>query len=103
MCGEREEVGVAQNGELCLEAQQVALGSSIKLSLFGDGIATVPFGDVTRDRECGEHDRVGRGFGLAPGDLPNTPEHLAAQRDSFLPHFEISNAGSHGENIAVHG
>jgi len=101
MRGEREEVGVAENRELCLEAQQVALGGSIELSLLGDSIAAVSFGDVTRDRERGEHDQVGCRLGFAPGDVANDAEHLAAQRDSLLPYFEIPNPGSHGGRMAA--
>ena len=100
MRSEREEVGVSQAGELRLQSQQIALGGSIQLPLLWDRVAAVAFGDVTRNRHGGEHDGIGRRFGLASCDLANDAEHLATQRDSFLPHFEISDAGSHSGKMA---
>lgn len=101
MRGKREEVCVAQDGELSFESEQVSFRGSIELSLFGSGVAPVALGDMTRDGNCREDERVGGSLGFALGDVANDAEDLASQGDRFLPHFEVPHAGCHaGEDAA---
>ena len=96
---EREEVGVAQYGELRFEPQQVALRGAIELPLLRSGVAAVALGDVARDGKCGEDQRVGGGFGLAARHMAYDAKHFATQRDGFLPDFEITHTRCHdGKN-----
>lgn len=102
MRSEREEVGVAQYGELCFEPQQVALRGAIELPLLRSRVATVALGDMARDSKRGEDKRVGGGFGLAAGHMAYDAKHFATQRDGFLPDFEITHTRCHGGKDGGH-
>jgi len=101
MGSDGEKIGVAQDGELGLEPKQVAFCSSVQLPLLGRCVAPVTFGNVTRDGEGGEDDRVRRAFGFAPRTVSNDAEDLAAEGDGLLPDFEITDASSHAAKMTA--
>lgn len=92
---------MTQNRELGLEPKQVTFRSPIQLALLGRRVASIPFGDVTGDGESSYDDGIRRALGFAPSTMPNDTEYLASQGYGFLPHFEITDAGSHGVKMTV--
>lgn len=81
----REEVSVAKDRKLSLEAEQISFGRAIELSLFRRGVAAVALRDMTGDGESGEEQCVGSSLCLAASAVPNEAKDLAAEGNSFLP------------------
>ena len=94
-CG-RDEVGVSEDGELRLEAQEITFCCAIQLSLLSDCVASVTVRDVGGDGECGSGQDISRGLRLPSSALADDAEDLAAKGDGFLPDLEVAYAGCHG-------
>ena len=95
-----EQLRVAEDGDLCLESEQLPFSGAVQLPLLGGGVLAVAVGDVSGDGEGGERDGVRDGFGLATCGLANGTDDIAREGDGFLPDFEVSDATSHGRKIS---
>ncbi len=92
---------MAKNGELCFEPQQVTLGGAIELPLLGYRIPAVSLGDVARHGESRDDHGVGGRFRFTSRALPDDAQHFAAERDGFLPNFEVPDSRSHVGNMDI--
>lgn len=89
---------MAEDRELGLQLQQVSFGSPIKLALLRRGIATIAFGNVTGDGERHTYDSVSGCFRLSSSAVLDDAQDLAAERDSLLPHLQVSQSPCHEGN-----
>ena len=92
---------MTQNRELGLESKQITFCSPVQLTLLGRRVASIPLGDVTGYGERGYDDGVRRALGFPPSTMPNDTEDFASQGDGLLPHFEITDASSHGAKMTA--
>lgn len=86
-----EKIGLACDGELGLEAKEIAFGGSIELSLFRCGVAAVAVGDGAGGGKGRGHEAVGDDLGFALGRLACRSHGFGGQGDGFLPDLEVAN------------
>ena len=87
VCLERHEVGLTENGQLGLETKELAFCGAVELPLFGSGVTSIAVGDGARGGQCGQHELIGRDFGLPPGVLAGGSDDVGSEGDRLLPHL----------------
>jgi hypothetical protein len=92
---------VSKDGKLGFQPEQLSFGGAIELSLLGSGVASVAFGDVARDGKGGDDEGIGGRFGFAAGAVAHHAKDLTPEGNRFLPDFEIPEASSHVQTMAV--
>ena len=94
--GRGNEVGLPSDGEVGLEAEQLAFCGPVELPLFRSGVTSIAVSNCACRRESGKHELVGHDFGLATSALAGRAHDVCGECDRFLPYLEVPDAGCHG-------